>query len=38
MFPGKIIAGMFNFRLAELFELKIEKERETPVVNLSVRS
>jgi LemA protein len=37
-FPGNIIAGMFLFRPAELFELKIEKERETPAVNLSVRS
>ncbi|MBI3195583.1 MAG: LemA family protein [Ignavibacteriae bacterium] len=37
-FPGNIIAGMFTFKLAELFELKVPKEREAPVVNLSMRS
>ncbi|MBI5215644.1 MAG: LemA family protein [Ignavibacteriae bacterium] len=36
-FPGNIIAGMFNFRLAELFELKVAQEREAPMVNLSMR-
>ncbi len=36
-FPGNIIASMFSFTAAELFEIKVEAEREVPTVNLSMR-
>ncbi len=36
-FPGNLVANMFNFKLAELFEIKNVGEREAPVVNLSMR-
>jgi LemA protein len=32
MFPGNIIAGMFNFKTGEFFELKDEAQREAPKV------
>lgn len=35
MFPGNIIAGMFNFQLEEFFELTEEAEREAPKVDFS---
>ena len=31
-FPGVMVAGMFNFGEAELFEIETEKEREAPQV------
>lgn len=33
MFPSNIIAGMFNFKEEEFFEIEDEKEREVPKVN-----
>ncbi len=35
MFPSNIIAGMFNFKAADMFELKDEAEREVPQVKFS---
>ena len=35
MFPSNIIAGMFNFKAAEMFELKDTAEREVPQVKFS---
>ena len=35
MFPGNIIAGMFNFQNEEFFELEDEAEREAPKVDFS---
>ena len=35
MFPSNIIAGMFNFKQEEFFELKDEGEREAPKVSFS---
>ncbi len=32
MFPGNIIAGMFNFKAGDFFELKDEVQREAPKV------
>jgi LemA protein len=32
MFPTNIIAGMFNFKPAEFFEIKVSKEREAPIL------
>jgi len=37
VFPASIIASMFNFKLAELFEIKVEGERAAPTVDLSLR-
>lgn len=37
VFPGSIIASMFNFTPAELFEIKEAAEREAPKVDLSLR-
>lgn len=37
MFPGNIIASIFNFQLSELFKIKSETEREVPAVNLSLK-
>ncbi|HUI31854.1 MAG TPA: LemA family protein [Candidatus Acidoferrales bacterium] len=37
VFPGSIIASIFNFTAAELFEIKEVTERETPKVDLSLR-
>ena len=34
-FPSNIIAGMFNFRRAELFEIQDESHREAPKVSFS---
>lgn len=31
-FPANIIAGIFGFKQAELFEVQVEEERETPQV------
>lgn len=36
-FPGNIIAGMFQFQVSELFEIKSDVEREAPTVNLSFK-
>jgi LemA protein len=36
-FPSNIIAGMFNFKEAELFEIEVEKEREAPKVEFGKR-
>ncbi len=33
MFPSNIIAGMFNFKEEEFFEIEDEKEREVPKVS-----
>ena len=35
MFPGNIIAGMFNFELETFFELEDEAQREAPKVDFS---
>jgi len=35
MFPGNIIAGMFNFVAEKFFELDDEAEREAPKVDFS---
>jgi LemA protein len=35
MFPSNIIAGMFNFKAAEMFELKDTAEREVPQVKFT---
>ena len=37
VFPANMIASIFNFKLAELFEIKVEAEREVPAVDLSLR-
>ncbi len=37
VFPASIIASMFNFTTAELFEIKTEAEREVPKVDLSLK-
>jgi LemA protein len=33
MFPSNIIAGMFNFKEAEFFEIEENAEREVPKVD-----
>lgn len=35
MFPSNIIAGMFNFTAASLFEVKVEEEREAVKVSFT---
>ncbi len=35
MFPSSIIAGMFNFRQAEFFEIEDQRDREVPRVDFS---
>lgn len=37
VFPANIIASMFNFKAAELFEIQVAAEREVPAVNLSLK-
>jgi LemA protein len=37
VFPSNIIAGIFNFKSSELFEIKVEAEREAPKVDLSLK-
>ena len=37
VFPGNIIANMFKFQTAELFEIKAAEEREVPKVDLSLK-
>jgi LemA protein len=37
VFPANIIAGMFGFQAAELFEVKDEAVREVPTVDLSLK-
>lgn len=37
VFPASIIASMFSFTPAELFEIKSDTEREVPNVDLSLR-
>ncbi|HCA81887.1 MAG TPA: hypothetical protein DEP53_19320 [Bacteroidetes bacterium] len=37
VFPANIIASMFNFKTAELFEIKSEAERQVPNVDLSLK-
>jgi len=37
VFPGNIIAGLFAFKPAELFEVTVAAEREVPKVDLSLR-
>jgi len=37
VFPGNIIAGMFDFTPTELFEIKDEVERAVPTVDLSLK-
>jgi LemA protein len=32
MFPSNIVAGMFNFKQAEFFEIEVAAEREVPKV------
>lgn len=37
VFPANLIAGMFGFQAAELFEVKEAAEREVPAVDLSLK-
>ncbi len=37
MFPGNIIAGLFNFRRSELFEVTDAGDRAVPTVDLSMK-
>jgi len=37
VFPGNVVASMFAFKLAELFEITVAAEREVPAVNLSLK-
>jgi LemA protein len=37
VFPSNIIASMFNFKSAELFEIQVAAEREVPTVDLSLK-
>jgi len=37
VFPANIIAAMFNFKPSELFEIKVEADREVPKVDLSLK-
>lgn len=37
IFPGNMIAAMFNFKPAELFEILVASEREAPAVDLSLK-
>jgi LemA protein len=37
VFPGNIIANMFHFQAAELFQIENTAEREVPTVNLSLK-
>lgn len=37
VFPANMIAGMFGFQPAELFEVKEEAERSVPAVDLSLK-
>ncbi len=37
VFPANMIAGLFGFKPAELFQVTAEAEREVPQVNLSLR-
>jgi len=37
VFPANIIASMFNFKAAELFEIQVAAEREVPNVDLSLK-
>jgi LemA protein len=37
VFPANIIAAIFNFQPSELFEIKVEAEREVPKVDLSLK-
>ena len=37
VFPGNMVASMFAFKPAELFEITVAAEREVPAVNLSLK-
>ncbi len=37
VFPGNIIASIFEFKTAELFEIQVAAEREVPRVDLSLK-
>ena len=37
VFPANIIASMFNFKIAELFEIQVAAEREVPNVDLTLK-
>jgi LemA protein len=37
VFPANIIASMFNFKAAELFEIQVASERDVPNVDLSLK-
>jgi LemA protein len=37
VFPANFIASMFNFKVAELFEIQVAAEREVPNVDLSLK-
>lgn len=37
VFPGNVIANLFNFQPAELFRVEKAEEREVPTVNLSIK-
>jgi LemA protein len=37
VFPANVIASLFNFTPAELFEIKVAAERDVPSVDLSLR-
>jgi LemA protein len=35
MFPSNVIAGMFNFKLGEFFEVTVAAEKEPPKVSFT---
>ena len=37
VFPGNMVASMFGFKPAELFEITVAAEREVPAVDLSLK-
>jgi LemA protein len=37
VFPANMIASVFNFKAAELFEIQVASEREVPTVDLSLK-
>jgi LemA protein len=37
VFPANMIASIFGFKLAELFEIQVAEEREVPKVDLSLK-
>jgi LemA protein len=35
MFPSNVVAGMFNFKQADFFEIEDKEEKKAPKVNFS---